>query len=172
MYHSIVVHVFETNYNARNEELCLIFIESFALVLMIVVMQMAISLPWASFWEDQTSYLETLWRTPRIAFASLIAFVIAQTHDVRAYHFWKKLTKWKHLWMRNTFSTMVSQSIDTVLFTTIAFWWIFPVGQLIVWGILLKGIIAIVDTPFLYLIRRYYGEQAEKLPWFAEIESE
>ena len=67
---------------------------------------------------------------------------------------------------------MVSQSIDTVLFTTIAFWWIFPVGQLIVWGILLKGIIAIVDTPFLYLIRRYYGEQAEKLPWFAEIESE
>ena len=46
--------------------------------------------------------------------ASMIAYLTAQFIDVRIYHFWKKLTKGKHLWLRNNASTLISQLIDTV----------------------------------------------------------
>lgn len=46
--------------------------------------------------------------------ASMIAYMLAQFCDVWLYHFWKRLTKGKHLWLRNNGSTMVSQLVDTV----------------------------------------------------------
>ncbi len=46
--------------------------------------------------------------------ASMIAYLAAQFCDVYIFHFWKRLTKGKHLWLRNNGSTMVSQLVDTV----------------------------------------------------------
>jgi hypothetical protein len=46
--------------------------------------------------------------------ASMIAFMAAQFCDVYLYHFWKRLTKGRHLWLRNNGSTMVSQLVDTI----------------------------------------------------------
>ncbi len=93
---------------------------------------------------------------PRITFASLTAYITAQMHDVWAFHFWKEKTKGKHLWLRNNASTMVSQLIDSVIFTTIAFVGLVNSGTF--WSILLttylfKFIVAVVDTPFIYLTR-------------------
>ena len=53
--------------------------------------------------------------------ASMIAYLIAQTIDVHLFHFWKKLTKGKHLWLRNNASTTFSQLIDTVSILTILY---------------------------------------------------
>lgn len=100
--------------------------------------------------------MQTLGQTGRIVAASLIAYIVAQNHDVWAYHFWKKLTKGKHLWLRNNLSTGVSQIIDSVLFTTIAFYGITPVVPIIMSTIVLKFIIAALDTPFLYAVRWYF----------------
>ncbi len=91
---------------------------------------------------------------PRITIASLTAYIISQLHDVWAFHFWKNLTKGKHLWLRNNASTMVSQLIDSVIFTTIAF--LFVVDTQTFWSILwttylFKLIVAAFDTPFIYL---------------------
>ena len=91
---------------------------------------------------------------PRIAFASLTAFGISQVHDVWAYQFWKK--KWpgtKMIWLRNNASTMISQLLDSVVFTFIAFIGVFPLPVLL--EILLstyffKWIVAAMDTPFIY----------------------
>ena len=47
--------------------------------------------------------------------ASMLAYLCAQFIDIKIYHFWKKLTKGNHLWLRNNFSTICSQSIDTFL---------------------------------------------------------
>lgn len=46
--------------------------------------------------------------------ASMVAYLIAQLVDVRLYHFWKRLTRGRHLWLRNNGSTLVSQLVDTV----------------------------------------------------------
>jgi uncharacterized integral membrane protein (TIGR00697 family) len=46
--------------------------------------------------------------------ASMIAYLAAQLVDVQLFHFWKALTKGKHLWLRNNGSTLVSQLVDTI----------------------------------------------------------
>ena len=94
--------------------------------------------------------------SPLAVFASMIAYLFAQFIDIRIFHFWKKLTSGKHLWLRNNFSTFASQFIDTftVLFLLCTFeilpWPIFT--SLLISGFLFKVIIAALDTPFLYLI--------------------
>ena len=60
------------------------------------------------------------------------------------------------MWIRNNLSTWGSQIIDTVLFVGIAFYGLFPIGELIIGGILVKIGVAMIDTPFLYLIRWFY----------------
>jgi len=55
--------------------------------------------------------------------ASMIAYLTAQFIDVRIFHFWKKLTKGKHLWLRNNASTMFSQLVDTSMVLFIHQWY-------------------------------------------------
>ncbi|TYB31769.1 MAG: queuosine precursor transporter [Candidatus Mcinerneyibacterium aminivorans] len=93
---------------------------------------------------------------PRIAFASLIAYLASQLHDVWGFLFLKEKTKGKHLWLRNNVSTITSQAIDSVVFTVIAFYGIVPVSdfiQILVTTYVFKLIVAVFDTPFLYLGR-------------------
>ena len=103
--------------------------------------------------------------------ASMAAYLAAQFIDIRLFHFWKKLTKGKHLWLRNNFSTMTSQLVDTALVVGILCsvgvidWQRF--GELLFAGWLFKAIIAAIDTPFLYGltwgIRKHFGlKQAEE----------
>jgi uncharacterized integral membrane protein (TIGR00697 family) len=92
---------------------------------------------------------------PRIAAGSLIAYLVSQVHDVYAFHFWKQRKPGvRFLWLRNNASTMVSQLLDTAIFTTIAFWGVFEstVFWQIFWSTyLLKWVVAALDTPFVYI---------------------
>lgn len=87
--------------------------------------------------------------------ASMMAYLFAQYIDIQLFHYWKRLTKGKMLWVRNNFSTFTSQFIDTftVLFLLSSFgkldWALF--GGLLLSGFLFKVIVAALDTPFLYL---------------------
>jgi len=101
--------------------------------------------------EISEMFAKVLALTPRITIAGFIAYIISQNHDVWAFHFWKKLTKGKHLWLRNNASTIVSQLIDSVIFVVIAFYGIFPIMPLILGQWVVKIIIALIDTPFMYL---------------------
>ncbi len=88
--------------------------------------------------------------------ASMLAYLLAQFIDIRVFHFWKKLTKGKYLWLRNNASTFTSQLVDTAtilillcLSGSIAwdkFW------LLLINGFLFKVIMAMIDTPKLYLV--------------------
>ena len=92
--------------------------------------------------------------SPLAVLASMLAYLFAQFIDIRIFHFWKNLTKGKHLWLRNNFSTFASQFIDTftVLSLLCSFgvipWTLF--SGLLMSGFLFKIIIAALDTPFLY----------------------
>jgi uncharacterized integral membrane protein (TIGR00697 family) len=87
--------------------------------------------------------------------ASMLAYLFAQYIDIQLFHFWKRLTKGKHLWLRNNFSTFLSQFVDTftVLILLCSFgkieWKLF--SSLLLSGFLFKVLIAVLDTPLLYL---------------------
>jgi uncharacterized integral membrane protein (TIGR00697 family) len=87
--------------------------------------------------------------------ASMFAYLFAQYIDIQLFHFWKRLTKGKHLWLRNNFSTFLSQFVDTftVLILLCSFgkieWKLF--SSLLLSGFLFKVLIAVLDTPLLYL---------------------
>ena len=87
-------------------------------------------------------------------FASMVAYLSAQFIDIRIFHFWKKKTNGRHLWLRNNCSTIASQLVDTgaVLLLLCSFdviaWERF--GGLLVNGFLFKMLIALLDTPLFY----------------------
>ena len=92
--------------------------------------------------------------------ASMIAYLIAQMVDVHLFHFWKRLTKGKHLWLRNNFSTTVSQLVDTISILTILFFMgklgtniqtFEDLSILIFHSYLFKFFFALFDTPLFYL---------------------
>ena len=93
--------------------------------------------------------------SPLAVLASMMAYLFAQFIDIRIFHFWKRITEGKHLWLRNNFSTFTSQFIDTltVLVLLCSFgvlpWSIFY--SLLFSGFLFKIIVAALDTPLLYL---------------------
>ncbi|MBT8305391.1 MAG: queuosine precursor transporter [Maribacter sp.] len=103
--------------------------------------------------------------SPVAVLASMLAYLFAQYVDIAIYHFWKRLTKGRHLWLRNNFSTFLSQFIDT--FTVVSLLCLFKVLPwsmfygLVISGFLFKVMIAFLDTPFLYffvyLIRKRFG---------------
>ena len=96
--------------------------------------------------------------------ASMLAYLFAQFIDIKIYHFWKKLSNGKMLWLRNNFSTFSSQIIDTVTVITllclfeVLSWDIFL--GLVISGVLFKILVAFLDTPllyfFVYLFRRKF----------------
>jgi len=124
-------------------------------LLMVVLILGGKLLPAAEIWQSQPAYESILGMVPRIVLASMIAYLISQHHDVFAFHFWRKKTKARFLWLRNNASTMVSQGLDTGIFITIAFWGLVPTGilvKMLVSQYLIKLIIAACDTPFCYLL--------------------
>ncbi|WP_028891269.1 queuosine precursor transporter [Tenacibaculum sp. 47A_GOM-205m] len=117
---------------------------------------------------DNGTFTKVFGLSPLAVLASMLAYLAAQFIDIRIFHFWKNLTKGKHLWLRNNFSTFLSQFIDTftVLFLLSSFkilpWNIF--GSLLLSGFLFKVIIAALDTPILYIVvywfRKKFGLKA------------
>ncbi|MEM7673554.1 MAG: queuosine precursor transporter [Verrucomicrobiota bacterium] len=108
-------------------------------------------------YAHQDAFATVLGSVPIIILASLCAYLAAQTHDVWAYHFWKRVTGGKHMWLRNNLSTISSQLIDSIIFNGIAFyifgsWDIHTMIGATVGYWLLKICIAIVDTPLVYLL--------------------
>ncbi|MFH1137458.1 MAG: queuosine precursor transporter [Pseudomonadota bacterium] len=94
---------------------------------------------------------------PRVAAASLLAYIVSQMHDVWAFDFWKIRTRGRHLWLRNNASTLVSQLLDSLIFCSVAFWGVFSwleFLQILLTTYLIKFVIALADTPFVYLARK------------------
>jgi uncharacterized integral membrane protein (TIGR00697 family) len=96
---------------------------------------------------------------PRITIASLVGFICSQNLDVFLYHFiWGKTGNTPaKLWLRNNGSTLISQAVDTAIFTTLAFWGVYPMNvflSIMITTYMFKAIVALCDTPFIYIARR------------------
>ena len=91
--------------------------------------------------------------------ASLFTYLVCQLIDIRIFHFWKKITKGKYLWLRNNFSTITSQLLDTFLILFLLMI-LTPEEGLKNWsdlkilfinGFFFKILVALIDTIPLYL---------------------
>ena len=102
---------------------------------------------------DDVTYNSVFRNAWRLIAASMVAYLFAQIIDVRIFHFWKRLTNGKHLWIRNNGSTIVSQLVDTILVICILFFGVWESDQIlsaIIDGWLFKMLMAFLDTPIIY----------------------
>ena len=102
---------------------------------------------------DNATFNSVFGNSWRVIFASMTAYLCAQLVDVRIYHFWKQKTAGKHLWLRNNFSTVFSQLVDTTLVVCVLFLGVRSNSELIEFildGWLFKMLCAFIDTPLLY----------------------
>jgi queuosine precursor transporter len=153
----LITDILSENYGKKEAQKA-VWIGFFSLISMTLLMNLALffrPLSGDAFSEITHSSLETIFSLmPRIALASLTAYVISQRHDVWAFHFWKaRFPEDRKLWIRNNLSTMVSQLFDSSVFVLIAFYGVFEAN--ILWEIflttyLLKWLVAAADTPFVY----------------------
>ncbi len=122
---------------------------------------------------DQGTYDVVFQNTGRIIAASMIAYLAAQFVDIRLFHFWKDLTRGRHLWLRNNASTITSQLLDSVLVVGVIFAGKASAGSIfdmVVDAWIFKVICALLDTPFIYgvvIAFRRYAPTAELLHWEA-----
>lgn len=161
----LATDILNENYG-RKEAQKAVWIGFFVMIFATIVMQITLN-----FVPDESDFLSPALQDifgllPRIAIASLTAYLISQLYDVWAFDFIKKKTRGKHLWLRNNLSTMTSQLIDNVIFTFIAFVGFFGVfgwEQVFEWDIIfqifivsyiMKFIVAVVDTPFMYFAKK------------------
>jgi len=108
--------------------------------------------------------------TPRFVLGSLAAYLISQHLDVYIYHAIRDWTGPRHLWLRNNGSTMTSQAVDTLIYSLVVWWGIVELRTAVELGLskyVIKFLIALLDTPFIYLGRRW---DTRALDWHAEHE--
>lgn len=113
----------------------------------------------ASFAQSVHAATVTLFDyTPRFVFGSLLAYLLSQSFDVWVFHRIREATNGKHLWLRNTGSTLLSQAIDTLIYGLVVWWGLVDLVtalQLAGAKYIFKFIIAVVDTPFIYMACRW-----------------
>jgi len=138
-------------------------IASIFMLLIVTVSNHVLATNWSPV--DDETFSQVFGLSGAAVFASMMAYLTAQLIDVRVFHFWKKLTKGKHLWLRNNASTIFSQFIDTfsVLFL-LCYFGVIPwdkLGILFINGFLFKVCFAAFDTPIFYLcshfLRNFFG---------------
>ena len=135
-----------------------------ASIFMLIVVSLADIIPMAP-WSpvDSDTFHKVFGLSAAAVFASMMAYLFAQYVDIRIFHFWKRLTKGKHLWLRNNASTVFSQFIDTssvlllLCFFGVIGWERF--GVLLLNGFLFKVFFAAFDTPFVYMIVYYLRKE-------------
>jgi len=137
----------------RKETHRMIFIAFIAQVAISFFAWLVLSLNSAPFWTNQSAFEIILGQVPRIMIASWIAFLISENLDAYLFAWFKKISKGKHLWMRNAFSSIPSMALDSVLFVTIAFYGLQPIFPLILGLVVIKWIVGVIDIPFMYLNR-------------------
>ena len=139
----------------------------FASILSLVFINLAVMLPGSEVWinnslgynsiKDMQNAYESVFTLPGFLIsASMLAYLVAQLIDVRIFHYLKKVTNEKKLWLRNNLSTMFSQLIDTIIVNSIFLYFGLNLDwdiiiKIIIASYLFKIIIALLDTPLVYI---------------------
>lgn len=155
----LVTDILAENYGEKDAKKA-VKLGFFSMVVTAIIMKIAVSFNPSAVQQGAENFrsLKMIFDfMPRILFAGLVAYGVSQKHDVWAYEFWRaKFPEKKHIWIRNNASTLVSQLIDNFIFTAIAFAGVYPMHVLVeifISTYIMKVIVALMDTPFVYLAR-------------------
>ena len=129
----------------------LVFLGFCSLIVSTLIIRLAIILPSPN---DSTSFNQIFNSTTRIIFGSLAGYIVSQTIDVFIFHKIRQISV-KYKFIRNNVSTIISQFFDTVVVSFVGFYGVVPKISPLIWGVFLaKVILALLDTPFFYLLTR------------------
>lgn len=138
----------------RKETHKMIFIAFITQIAMVVFLYIGTHLEPAPFWHDQSAWELIFGLVPRITLASWITFLVSENLDAYLFALLKQLTGGHYLWIRNAGSSIISLSVDTVLFVSLAFYGTgLPLWSLMVGQFFTKYAVALIDIPFMYLNR-------------------
>jgi hypothetical protein len=137
----------------RRETHHMVFIAFACQVAMVFFIWLATVIKPAPIWPRQEAWESIMGLVPRITAASLVAFFASENLDAVLFDLFKRLTKGRHLWMRNAFSSIPSLTVDTFIFITIAFYGELPLGALIQGQIVTKYLVGLISIPFMYFNR-------------------
>lgn len=115
-------------------------------------------LPAASFWEAQEAYERILGYTPRLLFASFLAYLVGEFANSFVLAKMKIATRGRWLWLRAIGSTLVGQGLDSLVFITLAFVGTIPFAALILTVItqwLAKSVYEAAVTPLTYIVVKF-----------------
>lgn len=147
----------------RKETQKMILIAFVSQIAMVFFFWLGVKFTPAPFWTIQETWEQIFNLVPRITLASWIAFIITENFDAYAYSLFKKITKGKHLWMRNVFSSIPALLLDSLIFIPLAFFGVMPVLPLIIGQTAVKWLVGLINIPFMYLNKSILGENtAEK----------
>lgn len=103
---------------------------------------------------NEASFANVFLGSQRMILASMCAYMVAQFVDIGVFHLLKRVTHNKFLWLRATGSTVISQLIDTIVITFVAWVGIMSserIVNMIFSSYSLKVLIALGLTPLVYL---------------------
>lgn len=130
-------------------------------LVVIISMQMALVFKVHSSDFAQESLATIFGLIPRICLGSLLAYLVSQFLDIVLFAKIKKKTEGKYVWLRNNVATMISQLFDTLIFVSVSFIGVYKfvpdIVSIFVSTYVLKFVVAILDTPFLYVARKLKG---------------
>lgn len=123
-------------------------------IVVVGFIHLAIAMPPAGFWVYQYQFSNILAGSARIVAAGMATYLVSKHLNVWVFDKIRHRTKGKHLWFRNNVSSLIAQFVDTTMFITLAFVGTFEigyVGEMIIATFIVKMVLDICKTPFVYL---------------------
>ena len=142
----------------RKETQKMILIAFVSQIAMVFFFWLGVKFPPAPFWAIQETWGQIFNLVPRITLASWVAFLITENFDAFVFSWFRKLTKGKHLWTRNAFSSIPALLLDSLIFIPIAFFGVMPILPLIIGQTAVKWLVGLVNIPFMYLNKAILGK--------------
>lgn len=142
--------------HGKDEAKKTVYVGFFAVVTLVLVSQLIVAFKPSDIDFVQESFVTIFSFTPRLAIAGIGTYCISQMFDIWAFHKIKAKTGNSKLWLRNNGSTLISQFLDTIIFTLIAFYGVFEynvVIELIFTSYVIKLLVSVLDTPFIYIAK-------------------
>jgi uncharacterized integral membrane protein (TIGR00697 family) len=153
----LATDILNEKYGAKEANRSVIFGFASSIVMLVTMSLSLVFIPSVNDYAQES--LITLFNPAiRIVLGSLVAYLVSQFLDIKLFNIIKKkLPSEKFMWVRNNVSTILSQAVDTLIFVTIAFLFVYDTPvllQIYVSTFIFKAVIALIDTPFLYIAKR------------------
>ena len=130
----------------------MVFMGFVPLLVSLGLMQLVLALPPAEGWPGQETAEAVFGSSIRLMLAGMVAYGISQTLDVTIFTWMRGKPGGDRLWLRATVAALVAQTVDTLIFVTVAFLGVFPLLPVIGGQRVAKSIVWFLAIPLLYVV--------------------